>query len=519
MERDPADLIEAYFSGELDGAGGHELRTWLRENPQRFEQLATQSRLETALNQVYQARQLQGVFDTTGVFDELLQAEEQAEPDFSLLHDPAFEQSLKDSNKAQITSRELLSLAGYLTARGLRTKVGVIGSVAAVLLLGLMLVIALVGQDNTPGIPETAGNTPDDSETNPARIVATLIDERGAVWGHQPGDNLYAGQRLVLNRGFAEIRTLSGAVTILEAPTTVEFIDDANAIRLHSGQLVGICETESSKGFTIHAPHMSLIDLGTRFDIEVDASGSGRISVSEGEVRVDLVDAPGSNRSFLLKESQSTTFERSAAGGKARIPFEINLHDTGRGLQVGDRDPFWTVNTSSDNDLPVPAMVSTLESKWAQPGQDSLWLQPGQDTFWLSMPSEDGVLYKQGRYPKTLVFEQAFNLPQDIDPASVRLAFRYIVDDSLTVLLNGQPVTGHLVSDLRVLDPQRWLKFTEVTLDKGFKPGRNVISVQAMNHDTMTAIGLRAEFGTLSGEREIKIGPGVAAAGIGYEEQ
>ena len=505
IPKDIEDRLALYFDNQATPEVVRAIEGWLAADPANARAFAEYGYIE---RMIYCAQKTE---DASAVFALLAEAEENAEPDFSLLRHPASEGSRTRTDKPSITAVELWSVVGYFLAKGLRSRAGVIGSVAAVLLLGLILVFVFVGQGDTPGTPETAGNTPGEPGGNTARMVATLTRERGAAWDRQPSKDLYAGQKFTLTQGVAEVTTAKGAIAILQAPASFELLNNPNAIRLHSGKLTGICETRSSKGFVIRAPHMDLTDLGTRFEIDVDASGSGSVSVSEGLVRVALEDAPGSNRSFLLKESQSATLQRNTAGGTARIPFELGLHDTGRGLRVGDRDRFWTVNNPNDDSPAAPAMVSTLTPR-------SEWLEPGQDTFWLSMPSEDGILNMQGRYPETLVFEQAFNLPQDIDPASVRLAFRYIADDSLTVLLNDQPVTDRLVSDRKIRDPQRWREFTEVTLDKGFKPGRNVISMQVTNHDSTTAIGLRAEFGTLSGEREIKIGPGSEAAGVEDQE-
>ena len=63
------------------------------------------------------------------------------------------------------------------------------------------------------------------------RVLATT--EHDAVWDRQPGEDLYAGQRLTLTQGFAEITTTRGAVAILEAPVTIELLNNDNALRLH----------------------------------------------------------------------------------------------------------------------------------------------------------------------------------------------------------------------------------------------------------------------------------------------
>ncbi|MGB1124852.1 MAG: LamG-like jellyroll fold domain-containing protein, partial [Phycisphaeraceae bacterium] len=68
-----------------------------------------------------------------------------------------------------------------------------------------------------------------------------------------------------------EIKTNDGAVAILQAPATIQLIND-NALHLHTGKLVGLCKTETSKGFTVRTDHADIIDLGTEFGVEVNGN-------------------------------------------------------------------------------------------------------------------------------------------------------------------------------------------------------------------------------------------------------
>lgn len=125
-----------------------------------------------------------------------------------------------------------------------------------------------------------------------ATAVATLTDERDAVWQAGSGtllpgvgDTLQSGTTLELTEGFAEITTLRGAVAILEAPATIELIDNDNALYLHAGKLVGLCHTESSKGFVVRADTATIVDLGTEFGVTADADGV-QATVFVGQVTV-----------------------------------------------------------------------------------------------------------------------------------------------------------------------------------------------------------------------------------------
>ena len=96
---------------------------------------------------------------------------------------------------------------------------------------------------------------------------------------------MYAGQRFTLTQGFAEITTQRGAVATIEAPATIELIDNDNAIHLEVGKLVGICKTESSRGFVVRTGTAEITDIGTAFAVEVrQANGPTSLQVFDGYV-------------------------------------------------------------------------------------------------------------------------------------------------------------------------------------------------------------------------------------------
>ncbi|MEM9347237.1 MAG: FecR domain-containing protein [Planctomycetota bacterium] len=200
------------------------------------------------------------------------------------------------------------------------------GAVAAAVVLTVTLVIVLTGGSEQPErVAEQPGNTgqpslivPDEPEANPAITpaitsgVATLTAERGAVWDRRPGDKLVAGDRLNLTQGTAEITTARGAIAILQAPATIEMIDNPNAMRLIRGSIAGICETPTSKGFFVRTPHLDVTDIGTRFGIIVDADGASTVQVFKGSVMVEPSNqsAPGAIKQRVLKAGDATKVDR-----------------------------------------------------------------------------------------------------------------------------------------------------------------------------------------------------------------
>lgn len=185
--------------------------------------------------------------------------------------------------------REVGGASGFLLIQAAKTRAARWSAAAAAVLLGAALFFALSGSDPpTPGMPaaSTESTPRGPAATSP---VATLTAEYDAVWERRPGEDLLIGQRFTLIDGFAEITTARGAVAILEAPATIELLDNDNALRLHTGKLVGICETPSSKGFLVRTKHMDITDLGTRFGVDATRVDAIEAHVIEGEIEVSTV--------------------------------------------------------------------------------------------------------------------------------------------------------------------------------------------------------------------------------------
>ncbi|MEM6260493.1 MAG: LamG-like jellyroll fold domain-containing protein [Planctomycetota bacterium] len=199
------------------------------------------------------------------------------------------------SNKESPSRQDLFAAGRYLYGHYLTPRVVGTVAAAAVLILGVVLAVVLLPGSDTP--PETAkapGLTPPTTAADTNRVVATIAEQHGAVWltnngeGSLPGRTLLGpNQRLTLVKGFAEITTVRGAQVLVQSPATIETTDSDNAIRLHRGKLVGICETARSKGFVVHAPGVDVVDLGTRFGVEADAARGTSVLVMEGSVRAE----------------------------------------------------------------------------------------------------------------------------------------------------------------------------------------------------------------------------------------
>jgi hypothetical protein len=142
------------------------------------------------------------------------------------------------------------------------------------------------------------------AESKPKPVVATniavLTRTIDPVWGPtklptEVGSALPAG-RLRLKSGLIQLEFYGGAIVVLEGPADFELlaIDRASC---RQGKLRVRAPLESSQ-FSVTTPNASVVDLGTEFGIQVDASGESEIQVFEGSVALhdkaaDPPAAPG----------------------------------------------------------------------------------------------------------------------------------------------------------------------------------------------------------------------------------
>lgn len=122
-----------------------------------------------------------------------------------------------------------------------------------------------------------------------APTVATLVRAENCKWAGSDlptleNSRLVAGT-LALVEGMATIAFESGAVVTLEAPTKFQ-IRDAMHCRLIEGAVTAEVP-EPAHGFTIEAPDLKVVDLGTRFGLTASAVGNSQVRVFQGEVEVE----------------------------------------------------------------------------------------------------------------------------------------------------------------------------------------------------------------------------------------
>lgn len=474
------EQLALYFDNQATDAVCKAIHDWLEEDPanaQTFAEFGTIERM------IYCAQKQE---DASAIFALLQEAEDNAQAQTVVLDREPIALTDAQWNKQDdpVTLKTALSVLGYAGLQTARRHAVAIASIAALLVVTVTLGVVLINnnQDNTE--PSIAEQTVDDAPTpapSPAAslpIVATLTNERDAVWDRRPGQDLYAGQRFTLTQGFAEITTQRGAVAVLEAPATIELLSGDNALRLHTGKLFGICETQASKGFLVLTPQMEITDLGTRFGVEANGY-STEVHVFEGAVSVVPSSATAEVEPTLVRAGLSAAAaidartivktELNAQGFDALQAAPIKLRGTGQGLAAGQPDPNWQLMTANGTQLSQPiALPVAFHRAYRQTRDDEGGLQ---GAWWLQVVPEQQPT--EQRQAVIHLIQTEFELATDLAPESTRLAIACAVDDYLEAIhINGNRVTelGTKIGRMHHL-----------TIDQHLVAGRNTVMFEIKN--------------------------------------
>lgn len=154
-------------------------------------------------------------------------------------------------------------------------------AVAAGLALTAALLWIFLGSSRNPGDQPFAIDGEDIAEQ-----VAVLTGESGAVWKHGElagGATFAKGERILLEKGLAQIDFFGGASVSLSGPAEIELVSRDSAV-LHGGRIKADVPP-AARGFEIKTADVSLLDLGTSFGLAVGEEGGVDLVVFDGEVR------------------------------------------------------------------------------------------------------------------------------------------------------------------------------------------------------------------------------------------
>jgi hypothetical protein len=306
-----AELAELYLRDEITGEQLAELESLVRDHEDAANAMRTVLR-QAGMMRVVFSEQRQFA-DRVGEVDrdeylallQTLSPTEEPEPVHELGHLP----NADAPSKPDFYAAGQYLYEHYVTPR----RIGTAAAAAAIVLLAVLTIVFLPGGDSPQEIAHVPAPGPTEVVPSVPQVVATITEQHEAKWvtvnGEGPlPDQMLLGpsRRLTLAEGFAELTTMRGAKVFLQAPATIETTASINALRLHRGKLVGTCETASSKGFTVHAPGMDVVDLGTVFGVEADATNGSTVMVFEGSVQARPAEtSPRAFEPVVLNKDQA----------------------------------------------------------------------------------------------------------------------------------------------------------------------------------------------------------------------
>ena len=369
---------------------------------------------------------------------------------------------LADFPLSQAVSTLSYELKEQVRARPMPFILSGVAAVAAALLLALVVINPFAS--NTPGsiadVPDKQPPTLDDPAPSPT-AVATLTGLQDATWwagDFAVGDALLPGQRLALSEGTAQITTNQGAVVILQGPCTVEMLDHPNALRLDDGKLVGICETQSSKGLLVRTPHLDVTDLGTRFGVDVMPYRATEVHVHQGEVVVSQpnASAAASTQKQTITTNQAVKSDSTRTAITPIAPTFDKFHEalsvyrlrgTGYGLAEGAVDPGWQIVADANGPLDTPLRVIVKHSykpptytHFYATGNDPskaqwLFFAPGKPNNYYPLETPADLV------PTRLVLEGRVQVPETLKLEGKSLYLRFAYNEGFNeIRLNDQAI-------------------------------------------------------------------------------
>lgn len=157
--------------------------------------------------------------------------------------------------------------------------------------------------------------TPEKSPTQLERGIAWVIKIEGDGTtggdGHVvDGSELFAGDRLAMQRGLIELAFReTGVHVVATAPLSITLESDQR-VTLHEGQ-VKLVVPPQGVGFVVDTAQKKFVDLGTSFVVTADSGGS-EVLVLDGQISVDDLEGTSAD---LMHEGEFARFDQS---GKLR---------------------------------------------------------------------------------------------------------------------------------------------------------------------------------------------------------
>ncbi|QDT39246.1 FecR domain-containing protein [Stratiformator vulcanicus] len=218
------------------------------------------------------------------------------------------------------------------------SRLGFVAAVAA-LSLGFGYLLPHPGFLQRDRQVESTGEQPTEvpegiGQANTAEVIAHAAASFGGRSDRLAvGDTLEPLHEYVLTGGLLSLRFASGAEAILTGPAVFR-IGGSEDLALDLGGC-SLHAPDGAEGFTIRTPRGNVVDLGTRFSVDVAENGEADLTVIEGaasiaveEMLVSEADNATGNQSVVLREGEAMRLPIADKKTPTPIPFNAERYVT-----------------------------------------------------------------------------------------------------------------------------------------------------------------------------------------------
>ena len=178
-------------------------------------------------------------------------------------------------------------------------------------------------------VPSVSTGRADDSIPSAVRIGQATATEFFDETPKAAGESLKRDHEYVMTSGVVSLDFPCGAEAILESPCVFRLLADDHL--LVSLGRCSLYAPEGAQGFRIDTPQAQLVDLGTRFCVDVNESGQTDVHVVEGAASVTpkLVSRDSASRHFASGDAATDETRQPLAASRS------NILTVGRAQRIG----------------------------------------------------------------------------------------------------------------------------------------------------------------------------------------
>jgi hypothetical protein len=212
-----------------------------------------------------------------------------------------------------------------------------IASLAAGLLIAVMILrpssqskqlasVDAISDSSSHQHPKEQSN-PSLSKEDPNRLVRVRQASAAEYFDGGPavvGQVAEFDREYVLNAGLVMLAFPNGAETIVEGPSVFTVVSP-DRLLVKQGRC-SVHAPDGAEGFRVDTPQTQVIDLGTRFSVDVNEVGRTDVQVIDGAAEVLSTLGQSPSKKLLLQEGEAYSFGEDLVGVSQPIEFESSAY-------------------------------------------------------------------------------------------------------------------------------------------------------------------------------------------------